>query len=174
MRSFDGAVASYGNEHWQASVRYGVPTKGVFDLKAVEEIRNTDLIYASLFQILPTPRLYAMTPFYNMMNINDAMAQSVLNQPANLEMQSPLHGLWLDAKNTWYSGGVFDNWIFGYAGRTSNGYLGSLTDCQATWKMNSHFALQLYYGHIFGGTAGGGVYPVGREANYGYIQTTWL
>lgn len=306
MRSFDGAVASYGNENWQATVMYGVPTKGVFDLNAMEEIRNTDSVYASLnagpgaskselwansigrlfyiyyndnrglalvdnrglsgkkadtgpvsidtvgadyartvaagpgtadvllwsagqfgswgeqsqrayavvaeagyrlqdapgkpwlrfgytigsgdgnqadsthgtfFQILPTPRLYAMTPFYNMMNINDAMTQLVLNPLTNLEIQSSLHGLWLDAKkDRWYSGGgAFDNRIFGYAGRPSNGdgYLGSLADCQATWKMNTHVALQLYYGHIFGGSVAGSIYPLGREADYGYIQTTF-
>ena len=305
MRSFDGAVASYGNENWQATVMYGVPTKGSFDLNAMEEIRNTDLLYASFnagpgafkswlwgnsigrlfyiyyndtrglalvdnrglsgktadtgpvsidtvgadyartiaagpgtadvllwsagqfgswgeqsqrayavvaetgyrlqdapgkpwlrfgytigsgdgsqadsthgtfFQILPTARQYAMTPFYNMMNINDAMAQLVLNPLANLEIQSSLHGLWLDAKkDRWYSGGgAFDNRIFGYAGRPGNGYgyLGSLADCQATWKMNSHFALQLYYGHIFGGSVAGSIYPAGREADYGYIQTS--
>ena len=305
-RSFDGVVGSYGNEDWQATVMYGVPTKGVFDLNAMEEIRNTDLVYASLnagpgalrselwgnsigrlfyiyyndtrglalvdnrglsgktadtgpvsidtvggdyartiamgsgaadlllwsagqfgswgaqsqrayavvaeagyrlahapwkpwlrfgytigsgdddkkdsthstfFQILPTPRLYAMTPFYNMMNINDAMAQLLLHPLANLEIQSSLHGLWLDAKkDRWYSGGgAFDNRIFGYAGRPSNGfgYLGSLADCQATWKMNSHFALQLYYGHIFGGSVAGSIYPAGRETDYGFIQTTF-
>ena len=306
MRSFDGAVASYGNEKWQATVMYGVPTKGVFDLNAMEEIRHTDLAYASLnagpsafqselwgnsigrlfyiyyndtrglalvdnrglsgktadtgpvsidtvgadyartlavgpgtadvllwgagqfgswgalsqrayavvaetgyrfaaapwkpwlrlgytigsgdddkndsthatfFQILPTPRLYAMTPFYNMMNINDAMAQMVLNPLGNLEIQSSLHGLWLAAKkDRWYSGGgAFDNRIFGYAARPGNGYgyLGSLADCQATWKMNSHVALQLYYGHIFGGSIAGSIYPASREADYGFIQTTW-
>jgi hypothetical protein len=138
---------------------------------------QADSAHATFFQILPTPRLYAMTPFYNMMNINDAMAQLVLNPLTNLEIQSSLHGLWLDAKkDRWYSGGgAFDNRIFGYAGRPSHGdgYLGALADCQATWKMNAHIALQLYYGHIFGGSVAGSIYPSGREADYGYIQTTF-
>lgn len=137
---------------------------------------QSDSTHNTFFQILPTPRLYAMTPLYNMMNINDAMAQLVLNPLANIEIQSSLHGLWLDAKkDRWYSGGgAFDNRIFGYAARPSNGYgyLGSLADLQVTWKMNSYFALQLYYGHIFGGSVAGSVYPSGREGDYGFIQTT--
>ena len=48
MRSFDGALVSYGNNKWQATLVYGVPTKGVFDLKGMDEIRNLDLLYASL------------------------------------------------------------------------------------------------------------------------------
>ena len=306
MRSFDGAVATYGNEKWQATVMFGVPTKGVFDLNAMEEVRNMDVAYASLnagpsafqselwgesigrlfyiyyndsrglalvdnrglsgtaadtgpisidtvgadyartlavgpgsadvllwgagqfgswgslrqrayamvaetgyrfthapwqpwlrlgytigsgddnkndsthstfFQILPTARIYAMTPIYNMMNINDAMGQLVLDPLANLQIQSALHGLWLDSnKDRWYAGGgAFDNRIFGYAARPSNGYgyLGTLADCQMTWKANSHFALQLYYGHVFGGSVVGSIYPAGRESDYGFIQTTW-
>lgn len=307
MRSFDGGVASYGDNNWQATAMYGVPTKGSFDLNAMEEIRKTDLVYVSLnagpgasrselwgnsigrlfyiyyndsrglalvdnrglsgkkadtgpvsidtvgadyvrtaaagpgtadvllwaagqfgswgdqsqrayavvaeagyrldkapakpwlrfgytvgsgddnkggsthstfFQILPTARIYAMTPFYNMMNIDDAMAQLVLNPIANLEIVSSLHGLWLDSnKDRWYSGGgAFDNRLFGYTGRPANdhSYLGSLADCQATWKVNPHFTLQLYYGHIFGGSVAGAIYPAGREGNYGFIQTTWI
>lgn len=302
MRSFDGAVATYGNEKWQATAMYGVPTKGVFDLNGMEEISHTDLVYASLnagpsafasdlwgrslarvffiyyddsrglaladnsgavdkravsietlgadyvrtaafgpgvadltlwsagqfgawgaqnqsayaavaeagyrltqapakpwfragftvssgdndphdsthgtfFQILPTPRPYAMTPFFNMMNLDDAMAQIVSNPRRDLEIQSSVHGLWLDARNDrWYSGGgAYDSRIFGYTARPSlgHGYLATLADCQVTWKINSHAALQLYYGHAFGGSVIGAIYPHGREADFGYIQTTF-
>jgi hypothetical protein len=39
--------------------------------------------------------------------------------------------------------------------------------------MNSDFALQVYYGHIFGVSVAGSIYPAGREADYGFIQTTF-
>lgn len=301
-RSFDGAVASYGDSRWQATAMYGTPTKGVYDLNGMDEVGHTDLIYMSVnagpdlfrseawgkslfrifyiyysdtrglsamdntgapdkrpisidtigadyvraqpigpgvadlmlwsagqlgawgklnqgayafaaetgyrllriawkpwlragymagsgdgdkndsthgtfFQILPTPRAYAMTPFYNMMNINDAMVQMVLNPREWIEIQTSIHGLWLDSrKDLWYSGGgAFDNRFFGYVGRPApgHGYLGTLTDIQLTWKVNEHISSQLYYGHIFGGDVIGGVYPNGREGDFGFIQMTF-
>ena len=299
MRSFDGAVATYGSKDWQATVMYGVPTKGVFDLQGMNEIRNTDLVYASLnagpnqywgnsfgrifyvyyddgrrlapvdnrpaairaadrrsiyihtagvdyagtlaigpgvadfmlwgggqlgawgslsqeayaalaecgyklpkvawqpwlrlgytttsgdgnakdgthatfFQILPTPRPYAMFPFFNMMNVNDAMAQMILNPMRGAEIQSSLHGLWLSSSNDlWYSGGgAFDNKNFGYSGRPSSdrSYLATLLDCQLTWKINEHVSTTLYYGHAFGGSVISATYPGGKEADYGFIE----
>ena len=306
MRSFDGALVSYGNDKWQATLMYGVPTKGVFDLKGMDEIRNLDLLYASLnagptlfssglwgesftrlfyvyyndtrrvalidnrnltganadtspvsidtvgadyvraqhvgkgvidflvwtagqfgawgnqsqrsyafvaeggyrfdsiawqpwfrfgytvgsgddnpkdgahetfFQILPTPRLYAFFPFFNIMNMNEAMGQLVLNPLPAVEVETSLHGLWLDSsKDLWYTGGgAYNNSIFGYTGRPSvgHGYLGTLADCQLSWKINRHFALELYYGHAFGGSVVGANYSSGREGDFGFIQTTW-
>ena len=299
LRSFDGAVASYGTKAWQATIMYGVPTKGVFDLQGMNEISDIDLVYAALnagpnqfwgnslgrifyiyyddgrrlvpvdnrpaaartadkrsinihtagadyagtvavgpgvadimvwgagqlgawgslsqesyagvaecgyklpkvpwqpwlrlgytttsgdsnpndgthatfFQILPTPRIYAMFPFFDMMNINDVMAQLILNPMHGAELQSSLHGLWLSSsKDLWYSGGgAFDNNIFGYTGRPSSGhsYLATLLDCQLIWKFNEHVATTLYYGHAFGGSVVGSVYPGGREADFGFIE----
>ncbi len=306
MRSFDGALATYGDDRWQASVMYGVPTKGVFDINGMNEISDMDLAYASLnagpkmftspawgnslfrlfyiyysdtrglplvdnrelkgssadtgpvsidtvgadyvrtlqagpgvidllgwcagqfgswgtlsqrayavvgeagyrldniawkpwirigytvgsgdgnpkdsthgtfFQILPTPRQYAFFPFFNMMNVDDAMLQLILEPHSGMEIQSSIHGLWLDSKeDLWYSGGgAYDNRFFGYSGRPSNGsdYLATLADCQFTWRMNEHVTLQLYYGHAFGGSVIGSNFPSGREADYGFIQTTF-
>lgn len=306
MRSFDGAVASYGNDRWQATAMYGVPTKGAFDQHGQEEIARADVIYASLnvgpallssplwgdslgrlfyvfysdtrglplvdnavimgatprtgpvsidtvgadyirtvpvgpgvvdvllwtagqfgawgtqsqgsyayvveggyrlsdvpwkpwmrigytvasgdgdshnsthgtfFQILPTPRLYAFFPFYNMMNIDDALVQLITNPTDNLEIQNAIHGLWLDSsKDLWYvGGGAYNNKFFGFVGRPSHGYgyLGSLADCQITWKFNQHIALQLYYGHAFGGSVIGSDYPAGRTGDLGYLQTNF-
>lgn len=299
MRSFDGAVARYGNKAWQATVMYGVPTKGVFDLQGMNEISNTDVLYASLnagpnkfwgtslgrifyiyyddgrklapvdnrppaarakdkrpigihtvgvdyvrtleigpgvadfmlwgagqlgswgslsqesyaavveggyklprvawqpwlrlgytttsgdgnpkdgthgtfFQILPTARSYAMFPFFNMMNINDAMAQLILKPFKGTEVQSSLHGLWLSSnKDLWYSGGgEFDNKNFGYAGRGSSNhsYLATLLDSQFSWKIDEHLSTTVYYGHAFGGTVVSSIYPGGKEADYGFVE----
>ncbi len=301
MRSFDGAVASYGDRAWQATVMYGVPTKGAFDLQGMNEIRNTDLVYASLnagpnrywgnslarifyiyyddgrglvpvdnrsaavrnsdrrpidihtvgvdyvgtiaagpgvadlllwgggqlgtwgrltheayfaaaeagyrlvdlgwkpwlrlgytttsgdgnsrdhthetfFQILPTPRPYAMFPFFNMMNLDDAMLQMVLTPVPDAEVQSALHGLWLSStRDLWYAGGgEFDDKLFGYAGRPSSGrsYLATLLDCQVTWKLNEHLSSAIYYAHAFGGSVVSAIYPAGKAADYGFIEAT--
>lgn len=298
-RSFDGAAVSYGSERWQATAMYGVPTKGAFDLQGMNEIRKTDLIYASLssgpneywgnstgrifyiyyddgrglvpvdnrplvvrdadrrrieihtagvnyagtlalgpgvadlllwgagqlgswgklsqeswaatveggyrlvdapwkpwlrfgytttsgdgnpndsthgsfFQLLPTPRPYAMFPFFNLMNLNDAMGQLVLMPSEAWEVQAALHNLWLSSnRDLWYSGGgEFDNKLFGYAGRPSSrrSYLATLADCQVSWRMNSNLAIAVYYSHAFGGGVVSAIYPGGKEADYGFIE----
>ena len=85
--------------------------------------------------------------------------------------------MWLDSENDlWYSGGgAYNNTIFGYIGRPSLGhsYLATLGDCQFTWKINPHVAIQLYYSHAFGGATIGAIYPAGREGDFAFIQTTW-
>lgn len=300
QRSFDGAAASYGQGRWQVTAMYGVPTKGVFDLQGMDEIKRTDVVYAALnarpafssgdslarlfyiyyddgrgipkvdnsphpstpdtrpidihtvgvdfaralqigpgtadflvwgagqlgawghltqeswaavgemgyqltdvawkpwlrlgytttsgdgnpndsvhgtfFQILPTARIYAQFPFYNMMNLNDASAQLLLAPLASLQASTSLHGLWLSSsKDLWYSGGgEFDNNNFGYSGRPSSGrsYLATVLDADLKWAVNEHFAFDFYYAHAFGGSVIGSVYPAGREANYGFIEAT--
>jgi hypothetical protein len=105
------------------------------------------------------------------------MAQLLLSPLPPIEVQTSLHGLWLDSnRDLWYSGGgAYNNTYFGYAGRPSFGhsYLATLADCQVTWKINSHVAVQLYYGHAFGGNVVAAIYPAGREGDFGFIQTTW-
>jgi hypothetical protein len=302
MRSFDGAVASYGTGAWKATAMYGVPTKGVFDLQGMDEIKRTDLAYASFnlgpnavwgnalgrifyiyyddgrgiakvdnraapllkadtrrieihtvgadwartfeagsgeadvllwgagqlgawgkltheayaataeagyrllsapwkpwlragytttsgdgnpndsthgtfFQILPTARIYALFPFYNLMNLNDATGELVLFPASTAELRTTLHGLWLSSsKDLWYSGGgEFDNKLFGYVGRPSSGrsYLATLLDFQLTYRLSKNVATTFYYGHAFGGSVVSAIYPGGKEADFGYIEATF-
>lgn len=71
-----------------------------------------------------------------MMNVDDAMAHLLLNPLPQIQVQTSLHGLWLDSnKDLWCSGGgAYNSTIFGYAGRPSFGhsYLATLADCQVT------------------------------------------
>jgi Alginate export len=307
QRSFDGAVVSYGRDRWQVTAMYGVPTKGVFDLQGMDEIKNTDVIYAALnarpafssgdslarlfyiyyddgrgipkvsntafpptsaltmpvpdtrpidihtvgvdfvrvlpigpgtadflvwgagqlgawghqsqeswaavgemgyrlsdiawkpwlrlgytttsgdgnpsdnthgtfFQILPTARIYAQFPFYNLMNIDDASAQLLLAPLSRVQASTSLHGLWLSSSNDlWYSGGgEFDNKYFGYAGRPSFGhsYLATVLDADIKWTVDEHFATDFYYAHAFGGSVINAIYPASKQANYGFIEAT--
>ncbi len=301
MRSFDGAVTSYGGAAWKATAMYGVPTKGAFDLNGMDELRGIDVAYASLsvgpnpvwgnalgrvfyiyyddgrgqvptdnrplkirktdlsrieihtlgadyvrtfeagpgaadillwgagqlgswgrltqeayaataeagyrltkepwqpwlrlgyttasgdgnakdsthgtfFQILPTARTYAQFPFYNLMNLNDASGELVLFPLQSVELRTTLHGLWLSSDHDlWYSGGgAYERNSFGYVGRPSSGhsYLATLLDCGLTWKINSHVSTYFYYGHAFGGSVISAIYPGGKEADFGYVETT--
>jgi len=298
-RSFDGAEASYRSGPWQFTAMYGVPTKGVFYVQGMDEIRDMDLAYASLnvgpnphwgnslgrifyiyyhdgrglapvdnrptnvsnadrrgieihsvladyagvfalgpgaidllvwgggqlgawgrlkqeswaavgeagyrfnsapwqpwlragytvtsgdsnpndsthqtfFQILPTPRIYAMFPFYNMMNLNDLMGQVILAPAPGVELSPSIHGLWLSAsRDLWYAGGgAFNNSLFGYTGRPadSRNNIATLLDCQLKWIVNDHLAATFYYGHAFGGGVVSANFPGGKEADFGFVE----
>jgi len=300
MRSFDGAMVSYGHPNWNVTAMYGIPTRGVFDLDGMDEIRKVDVVYTALngllhrqwgdllgrtffiwyddnrhltpvdnepgraaaanhraisietlgtdiagtyrvgpgtadglvwgayqfgnwgdqiqsawaavaqmgyrfddvpwkpwsragfqmtsgdstpkndvhstfFQILPTPRVYALNPIYNMMNEIDANAELVLDPLSNLESRTTFHSLWLSSsKDLWYNGGgAFDGHIFGYAGRPSFGksYLGSELDTGLTWKLRRHLQLSLFAGHFFGGSVVKANFPAGSGETFGYAES---
>ncbi len=76
----------------------------------------------------------------------------------------------------WYQGGgAYDNDFFGYVGHPSNGRscLASLLDTGVTWKVNRHLSTYVYYGHSFGGSVVSAIYPVSKQADYGYIEATF-
>jgi hypothetical protein len=133
-------------------------------------------VHGTFFQILPTARLYALFPFYNMMNSNDLSSELILTPVANLETRTTLHNLWLSSsRDLWYQGGgAFDNLLFGYVGRPSFGhsYLATVLDTGVTWKINSHLRTYIYYGHAFGGSVASAIYAVSKQADYGYVEAT--
>ncbi len=115
-----------------------------------------------------------MFPFFNLMNLNDAMGQLILAPSWNTELQGSLHGLWLSSnRDLWYTGGgAFDDRLFGYVGRPSSrrSYLGTLFDWQLSWKVSPYLTMILYYGHAFGGDVISAIYPGGKQADYGFIE----
>jgi len=134
-------------------------------------------VHGTFFQILPTARLYALFPFYNMMNSNDLTSELILTPLENIETRTTLHNLWLSSgHDLWYQGGgAYDNRFFGYVGRPSVGssYLGTLLDTGVTWRVNSHLSTYMYYGHAFGGAIVSAIYAKGKEADYGYVEATF-
>ena len=126
--------------------------------------------------MLPTPRLYALNPVYNMMNLTDVLAELILFPRSDVNVRTTLHGLWLSSSHDlWYAGGAaFDDHIFGYTGRPSFGksYLGSVLDSGLTWRASSHVSCSLYCGHMFGGSVAAANFPAGREETFGYLETT--
>lgn len=137
---------------------------------------NTGGVHGTFFQILPTARLYALFPFYNMMNNNDLSSELILRPLVNVETRTTLHNLWLSSsRDLWYQGGgAFDNRIFGYVGRPSFGhsYLATVLDTGVTWKINNHLSTYMYYGHSFGGPVASAIYAVSKQADYGYVEAT--
>jgi hypothetical protein len=131
-------------------------------------------VHGTFFQILPTPRIYALDPIYNMMNSTDVLGELIIFPTADINLRTTLHGLWLSSnRDLWYyGGGAFDSHLFGYVGRPSlgNSYLGSVLDTSLTWNANRYLTFNLYGGHMFGGSVVAADFPNGREETFGYME----
>jgi len=150
--------------------------RGGYDYGSGDKNPN-DSTHGTFFQILPTPRIYARMPFFNMMNICDAFGELLLRPARALTIRADAHSLVLATSNDlWYTGGgAFQPWTFGYTGRTSNGQHGvaTLYDVNSDYNVNAHFALGLYAGHADGKAVIESVYPKGNNGNFGFLELTW-
>ena len=128
----------------------------------------------TFFQILPTPRIYARFPFYNLMNSSDEFAQIMDTPIKQLSLRSDLHWLQLTSnQDLWYSGGgAYDNKVFGYTGRSGNGRSSfvSLADFSADWQVTKTVAFNFYYAHAWGKGVISTIYPAGKNAQFGYAE----
>jgi Alginate export len=136
-----------------------------------------DSKHGTFFQVLPTPRIYARMPFYNLMNNTDTFVQLAEKPVGKLALRGDLHWLQLtSAKDLWYlGGGAYDNKVFGYQGRPANGQtsLASLVDISADWQTTKHVALNFYYAHPWGKQVVEKIYPVDHNAQYGYVEMVY-
>lgn len=134
----------------------------------------SDGVHNTFFQVLPTPRVYARLPFYNLMNSTDDFVQ-LMDKPVNkLALRSDLHWLQLtSASDLWYlGGGAFDNKVFGYIGRPANGShsLASVADISADWQTTKNVDLNFYYAYAQGKSVAAAIYPANHNMQYGYVE----
>ena len=143
-------------------------------LRTTGDNNNTDSVHNTFFQVLPTPRIYARFPYFNMMNSKDQFVMLIDKPTKALEIRTDLHFLQLTApKDFWYSGGgAYDNKVFGYIGKPGNnhGSFSSLYDISADYAISKQFSLTSYYARSFGKTVVAAIYPRNRDANYGYFE----
>ena len=130
----------------------------------------------TFFQLLPTARIYAQLPFFNLMNTEDAFAELILRPHEKVTVRVDYHRLTLtDGHDLWYSGGGATNDdVFGFAGAPANGRrdLGHLVDLSVAWQAHPRLTLQGYYGHAFGGGVVRQTF-VGQAADYGFVEATF-
>ena len=163
---------------WQPPVISAVRPwlRGGFDYGSGDGNPN-DSTHGTFFQSLPTPRVYARFPFFNMMNNRDAFGELILRPSKAFTIRADIHSLALANRNDlWYSGGgMFQPWTFGYTGRPSNGQTGlaTLFDASADYNVNSHASIGVYYGHAAGKLVVQSIYPNGKNANFGYLELTF-
>ncbi len=136
-----------------------------------------DNTHGTFFQVLPTPRIYARFPFFNLMNSADAFGELILRPRRGLTLRTDWHSLRLaSSRDLWYlGGGAFQPWTFGYTGRavSGGGSLANLFDVSADFAVNSRLAVGAYFGHAAGRAAIESIYPKGRNGNLGYLELTW-
>lgn len=127
-----------------------------------------DRYHTTFFQALPTPRIYARFPFYNLMNNEDMFAQLRLKPHTRLTVRADLRHLRLsNEKDLWYlGGGAFQKNTFGYVGRPSGGSktLGTLADLSVDYSLAEKTALTFYLGGVRGGGVQSNIYPQGGSA----------
>lgn len=136
-----------------------------------------DGTHSTFYQLLPTPRPYARTPFFNLMNNHDRMAMLILRPHPKVTWSGEYHGLRLTTGNDlWYlGGGAFQPWSFGFPGRATprSKSLANLYDSSLEVRPRPDLALTFYYGHVQGLSAAAAIYPRGKDANFGYIEALY-
>lgn len=137
----------------------------------------TDDQHNTFFQVLPTPRVYAQFPFFNLMNSTDRFVQLVDKPTKKISLRSDLHWLKLTSNtDLWYQGGgAYDNKVFGYTGRPANGQssFASLVDVAVDWQVAKTVSLNAYYAKSFGKSVIGAIYPVTKNAQTGYVEMVY-
>ena len=132
--------------------------------------------HGSFFQLLPTPRIYAQLPFYNLMNSSDVFTELILRPHRRVTLRTDWHWLQVtESRDLWYSGGGATNDdVFGFAGSPAGGRrdLAHVVDLSATVEVLEQLVLSAYYGHAFGGAVVGRTFA-GRDADYGFVEATW-
>ncbi|MFN2425904.1 MAG: alginate export family protein [Candidatus Binatia bacterium] len=134
--------------------------------------------HESFFQVLPTPRLYSLSTFYNLMNSEDIFAQVIVKPMAGLVWRTDFHVLRLsEDDDLWYFGGGATrekrNAGFGFGGRPSSGKnsLMEVLETQVSYNWNDYIATTVYYGHGFGEDVVEAGFS-GKSANFGFLEVT--
>jgi len=136
-----------------------------------------DRVHESFFQNLPTPRVYARFPFYNLMNNQDLFAEFIARPHSRVSARFDVHDLHLSSSNDlWYSGGgAYEDSTFGYGGRPAGKarHLPTLYDVGGTVRVNKQNLLGAYFAHAVGRDVIAKIYPHGKDSNYGYLEWTF-
>ncbi len=132
--------------------------------------------HGTFFQVLPTSRIYAQLPFYNLMNNEDLFAQLVLKPHPRVSVRADLHELALsEAADLWYAGGgATKDEVFGFAGIPSGGRrdLARLADLGVTVSLHARLTAYGYLGRATGREVVEASFA-GRDATYAYLELTF-
>lgn len=133
--------------------------------------------HGTFHQLLPTPRPFARTPFYNMMNSDDFFGMLTVRPHAKVAVRGEFHAIRLAQRaDLWYAGGgPFQPWTFGFAGRATGGArsVANLWDVSCDVNLNARVAFTAYLGHMQRRAAVQRIYPQGGSGNFGYLELVY-
>jgi (2Fe-2S) ferredoxin len=136
-----------------------------------------DGTHGTFFTAIPTVRLQAKFPFYNLMNLQDAFVQFIAAPTDTTKVAVDFHHLALtDDSDLFYggSGATSRSGSFGYFGRASGGNhtIGQMVDLGFTHNVSKYFSWNVYYAHAFGSDVSGSFYQMKNDADYGFVEFT--
>ncbi|MGQ9737785.1 MAG: alginate export family protein [Armatimonadota bacterium] len=138
---------------------------------------NADDRHETFVSGMNTPRLYAMTPFYNMMNLEDAFVQVMLTPHPRWSGRIDYHYVQLNkSTDLWYAGGgPFDNSSYGVAGRPSSGKrdLAHVFDISLSYRASDNLQISVYKSWIQGGSVVRSVHPAGEDGGLFFIEANY-
>jgi Alginate export len=134
---------------------------------------SNDGDHETFTQLLPTARLYAQFPFYNLMNNEDWFAQILLQPHPLVAIRADYHWLRVtERRDLWYSGGgASDEELFGFSGIPAGGQhdLAQAVDVAVSLGPWRRLWLNAYYGHAFEGSVIRNTFEA-NDADYGYLE----
>lgn len=141
------------------------------------DTNKNDGSHGTFFQVMPTVRLQAKFPFFNMMNMQDAFAQFIVTPTQTTKVGVDFHHLWLAQTSDLFYGGsgaTSRAGSFGYYGRSSGGdtTVGQMVDLSFNHTINKNLSWGAYYAHAFGNNVTGNVYQAKNSADYGFVEFT--
>ena len=170
----DRAGAFVGEFGWQPPVGHLAPWISAGYSYGSGDSNPNDNKHSTFSQLLPTPRVYARFPFYDMQNNKDLYATLNLHPHRQVSLRTEVHGLSLAAPNDlWYlGGGPFQRQTFGYVGRSSGGQskLANVWDLSVDYKIAPRFGVTFYYARAWGSDVIRQIYPNGPNGQFGYVE----
>lgn len=171
------AISTVTELGWQPNVKAWKPWLRAGYTFGSGDGNAADGKHTTFFQMLPTPRLYARMPFYNMMNVQDAYAMLSVKPTSKLSLRTDIHAIRLaNANDVWYQGGgAFQPRTFGYTGRASGGNsgLGNMWDISADYAFNPHVSMTTYFANTWGKGVMDSVYPKRPNGRFGYVEMNY-
>jgi hypothetical protein len=108
------------------------------------------------------------------MNNRDGFVQVVDRPSKRIDIRADIHWLQLaSSQDLWYQGGgAFDNKVFGYTGRPSNGHqsLATVAELTSSWQATKSATVNFCYGYANGKKTIASIYPTGPNGQFGFAE----